>query len=124
MNDPDSIYRHIGAVIKTRRKFLRLTQEKLSGRLGISRASLANIETGRQRVLVHQVYSFAAELDLRPAEFLPEPPGPPDRRTDGNWNELPLPNDLKPIQRMQIARLLEPERSSIARVRSNKDDSK
>ncbi len=114
--DPDSIYRHIGTVVKARRKSLRLTQENLSARLGISRASLANIETGRQRVLVHQVYAFAAELDLRPHELLPVPT---ERRRDGDWNDLPLPDDLNPSQRVQIARLLKPAPSAHSKEDKN-----
>jgi transcriptional regulator with XRE-family HTH domain len=54
--NPESIYRHIGEIIRNRRRSSRprLTQEMLAQRVGISRASLANIETGRQSVLVHQ----------------------------------------------------------------------
>ncbi len=101
--NPESIYRHIGAVIRRGRKRLkpRLTQEELAQRVGISRASLANIETGRQSVLVHQLYALAAALDLAPADFLP--PTEADPRAD--WDEL-LPDDLKPVQKNQIARLL------------------
>ena len=56
----DWIYPLIGAVIKRRRKQFDWTQEKLAARLGISRASLANIEIGRQ------ANSGAGELPLPP----------------------------------------------------------
>jgi transcriptional regulator with XRE-family HTH domain len=100
----ESIYRHIGTVVrKGRRKYKpRLTQEALAQRIGISRASLANIETGRQSVLVHQLYALAAALDLAPADFL-LPASDPGLRAE--W-ELVLPDDLKPLQKNQIARLL------------------
>jgi transcriptional regulator with XRE-family HTH domain len=101
--NPESIYRHIGILVRDRRKKLKLTQETLAARLGISRASLANIETGRQKVLVHQLYGFAATLDLMPIELLP----PVERLAlDGDWRELPLPSDLKPQQREQVGRLI------------------
>src|SRR5437016_6301362 len=89
---PDPIYKQIGAVIKARRKKLGLKQETLAGMLGISRGSLANVETGRQNVLVHQLYRFAASLELSPFDLLPQPSSAPfsiDR------TELPLPANLR-----------------------------
>jgi transcriptional regulator with XRE-family HTH domain len=102
--NPDSIYRHIGELIKIQRKQHKppFTQEKLAQRLGISRASLANIETGRQNVLVHQLYDFARALGLSPADFLLPPD---DAGASAEWREL-MPEDLKPQQKEQIARLL------------------
>lgn len=102
--DSDDVYKHIGAVIKARRKTLGLKQEALAGRLGISRGSLANVETGRQRVLVHQLYKFAAALQLAPTDLLPQP-STSDSKAERT--ELPLPNSLKPQQKKQIARLFE-----------------
>lgn len=99
----DPLYQHIGAVVKARRKKLELTQEDLAGQLGISRGSLANIETGRQNILVHQLYRMAASLGLAPTDLLPAPAS--DRAT-ASRSDLPLPDDLKPKQRDQIAQLL------------------
>ena len=100
--NPDPMYKQIGAVIKARRKTLGLKQEGLAGRLGISRGSLANIETGRQGILVHQLYKYAAKLDLSPFDLLPQP------ATDhigAGRTELPLPTNLKPQEKDQITRL-------------------
>jgi transcriptional regulator with XRE-family HTH domain len=80
----------------------RLTQEKLAQRVGISRASLANIEVGRQSVLVHQLYALAEALKLNPSDFLP-PVAAEEARAD--WNAM-LPEDLNSAQKDQIARLL------------------
>ena len=68
---PEEIYKSIGGMIRRRRKKLHLTQGQLAAQVGISRASLANIETGRQSVVVHQVYSIAAALELDPSDLLP-----------------------------------------------------
>jgi transcriptional regulator with XRE-family HTH domain len=95
------IYSHIGAAIRSRRKQLKLTQAKLAARLGVSRASLANIEVGRQNVLVHQIYMFAAALDLALTDLLPQ-----GFRKSATSGELPLPSDLKPLQKDQIKRLI------------------
>jgi transcriptional regulator with XRE-family HTH domain len=92
----------IGALIKARRKVLELSQKSLASMLGISRGSLANIETGRQRLLVHQLYSLAVNLGLRPSDLLPAPLS--DDETP-DTTDLPMPANLKAQQRKQIARL-------------------
>lgn len=101
---PDPIYKHIGAVIRARRKTLGLKQETLAGKLGISRGSLANVETGRQNVLVHQLYRYANALQLTPFDLLP-PASPDHFRTESE--ELPLPDNLKALQKEQITRLFQ-----------------
>jgi transcriptional regulator with XRE-family HTH domain len=99
---PDPIYKHIGLLIKARRKTLSLKQENLASMLGISRGSLANIETGRQNILVHQLYKFAVALQLTPFDLLP-PPSTDQSRAERI--ELPLPDDLKAQQKKQVTEL-------------------
>jgi transcriptional regulator with XRE-family HTH domain len=101
---PELIYKNIGKIVRSKRRLMEWTQTTLAQRLGISRATLANIETGRQRILVHQLYSFAAALDMKTEELLP-----PQQSSslDENWAHLPMPDDLKPQQREQIARLID-----------------
>lgn len=101
---PNPIYVHIGSVIRSRRKALRLTQEMLASRLSISRGGLANIETGRQNILVHQLYDFASQLNLEPSDFLPIMSREGSRLDQA---DLPLPTDLKKSQKEQIARLFD-----------------
>lgn len=64
-------YKEIGKIVRRRRKQLGLTQEVLAPRLNMSRASLANIEAGRQRLLVHQIYVIAQALDMDTKDLLP-----------------------------------------------------
>ncbi|MBI4990122.1 MAG: helix-turn-helix transcriptional regulator [Rhodocyclales bacterium] len=97
------IYKHIGSLIKSRRKQLRFTQEKLAKRLAMSRASLASIETGRQNVLVHQLYILAAALDLEPGDFLLALKNP---IPNSDLGKLPLPAGLNTQQKEQVARLM------------------
>lgn len=99
----EALYRHIGSTIKLKRKQLGLTQEQLANRMATSRASLANIETGRQNVLVHQLYSFAEKLDLKIEDLLPPVIA---IESDSLPINFPLPKDLSRIQREQITRLL------------------
>ena len=99
------VYKHIGETIQRRRKQLDLMQKEVASDLGISRGSLANIETGRQSILVHQLYRFAEVLKLSPTDLLPaalpSTPSPLDE-----WSGK-MPSGLKLSQQEQIARLLE-----------------
>jgi transcriptional regulator with XRE-family HTH domain len=58
------IYRIIGAAVAARRKDLRLKQAEVAEQIGLTRASLANIESGRQKIMLHQVYKLATALKL------------------------------------------------------------
>ena len=64
MSDMD-VYKLLGSRAATRRKQLGLKQEEVAKQIGLSRASLANLETGRQKILLHHVYKLAAALELR-----------------------------------------------------------
>jgi transcriptional regulator with XRE-family HTH domain len=99
---PDPIYKHIGALIKARRKKLGWKQETLADMLRISRGSLANIEIGRQNVLIHKLYQIAAVLQLTPFDLLPQPSMGELGTED---SELPLPDNLKAQQKKQVANL-------------------
>lgn len=73
----DEIYKAFGRSVAARRRELDLTQAKLAARVGMSRASIANIESGRQNVLLHHVYSLASALAVaKLADILPAPVRP------------------------------------------------
>jgi transcriptional regulator with XRE-family HTH domain len=64
-----------GKAVAQRREELELTQADLAGLVGVSRASIANIEKGRQNVLLHHVYDLAAALEMpKVGDFLPARP--------------------------------------------------
>jgi transcriptional regulator with XRE-family HTH domain len=69
------LYRVLGQNVARLRKAKELTQAKVAAEIGLTRASLANIETGRQKVLMHHVFMLAnalgcaSVLDLVPASF-------------------------------------------------------
>jgi transcriptional regulator with XRE-family HTH domain len=100
---PEPVYKTIGTIIRGRRRRLEWPQETLAARLGISRATLANIETGRQRVLVHQLYAFAEALQLKPSDLLPPAS---EGQSAADLTKLPIQGDVNPEQREQIARLI------------------
>ena len=64
------VYKRFGEMIKKYRIAMNLTQEDLGRRVDLSRASIANIEVGRQKVALHQVYVFAKQLNISPEELL------------------------------------------------------
>jgi transcriptional regulator with XRE-family HTH domain len=75
--DEHSIYRELGRAVATRRKMVGLTQAEVAKAVGISRASIANIESGRQKVLLHQVYGLVKALNLKViTELVPAAPSP------------------------------------------------
>jgi transcriptional regulator with XRE-family HTH domain len=49
-----------------------IPQEELAAFSGLTRSSIANIEKGKQRVLLHQLVFFARRLEVGLAELLPE----------------------------------------------------
>jgi len=66
----EGIYKPLGEAVARRRRTLGLTQAELASRVGLSRASIANIEVGRQKMLVHQLFAVADALELDSVEHL------------------------------------------------------
>jgi transcriptional regulator with XRE-family HTH domain len=58
------LYRRLGRAIAERRASLELTQSQLAARISLTRASVANLENGRQRIMVHQLFALANALEL------------------------------------------------------------
>lgn len=60
----------LGARVRLIRETLGLSQDDLSKRVGLKRASIANIEVGRQRFLLDGVEDFAKALGTTPKHLL------------------------------------------------------
>lgn len=60
----------VGVRIRSIREVLGISQEELAKRTSKTRGSLANIETGRQRLLLHTVEEFAVALGTTPKALL------------------------------------------------------
>jgi transcriptional regulator with XRE-family HTH domain len=83
------LYKAFGSAVSARRKALDLTQAQLASKVNMSRASIANIESGRQNILLHHVYALAAALDFtKVAELLPPIP----QKTIGEGLKMKLSN--------------------------------
>lgn len=66
-----SFYSELGRRVKKRRTELKLTQDALASELGLQRTSIANLETGLQRISAEAVVILASALRVSPAELLP-----------------------------------------------------
>ena len=116
---PELIYRQIGRIIRTLRRGADKAQDVLAGQLGISRATLANMETGRQRILVHQLYAIAEALNVELSDLLPP------RKIDGaaeNLASLPIEGDLSTEQKKQVANLIGSVGASAPRTMERPND--
>jgi transcriptional regulator with XRE-family HTH domain len=71
--DLDALYRAFGNLVRLRREQRPnpLSQEKLGRLVGLSRASICNIENGRHHLVIHQLLAFARVLKVRPEALLP-----------------------------------------------------
>src|SRR5690242_8839848 len=62
-------YVRFGEAVRAERLRAEITQQELADRMEYSRASIANIELGRQRVLLSDVFDFATALRVRPRKL-------------------------------------------------------
>lgn len=69
--DIDARHVSLGVVIAARRNELNLKQQDLADRIGVSRTTLANMETGRQSIPIERVRPLAAALQMSMEDFLP-----------------------------------------------------
>lgn len=99
----NSVYRAFGNAVSTRRKALGLTQAQLASKVKMSRASIANIESGRQNVLLHHVYTLAAALEFaKVGELLPPPP---QQKSGGEELKMTVSNQALSLSEQEEAQI-------------------
>jgi transcriptional regulator with XRE-family HTH domain len=64
-------YEEVGRRLRRARLDAGLTQQELANQVELSRASIANIEAGRQQFPLHALILFARALDIKPASLIP-----------------------------------------------------
>ncbi len=69
----EPIYANIGMRIQVLREMKGMNQETLARKANLSRGSIANIEGGNQRVMVHTLVEIAAILGSKAELFLRKP---------------------------------------------------
>lgn len=70
--DESRIYAALGTLVRQHREGQGMSQLSLARRVDLSRASIANIELGRQRIPLHHVYRLADALGVNPHTLLPD----------------------------------------------------
>ena len=70
----EHFYAEVGQRVRGFRTKLGLTQEQLGDSLSppTTRVSIANVESGRQRILTHTLVQLATFLKVEPADLLPQ----------------------------------------------------
>lgn len=69
----EPIYGNIGMRIQVLREMKGMNQETLARKANLSRGSIANIEGGNQRIMVHTLVEIAGILGSKPELFLRKP---------------------------------------------------
>ena len=70
--DPvQDLYVAIGENVRHYRTQARMTQLELSREVDLTRASIANLETGRQRILLHTAFDLARALNVSVDSLVP-----------------------------------------------------
>lgn len=69
----DRFYVEFGRRVRAAREKASLTQEQLATALGLTRSSVANIEAGRQRPLLHITAAVAEATGVPADQLLPGP---------------------------------------------------
>lgn len=72
-NAIEPFYPRLGLRIQAERIKKTMSQDQLGAKLTprMTRASIGNIETGKQRVLAHTLVQLARALDVKPGDLLP-----------------------------------------------------
>ena len=88
MKDPaqHAFYKSLGARIREIRGVL--SQDQLAKAVKLTRTSIVNIEAGRQKLLLHNLFKIAEALGVRPTELLL-----PLERSDGKVPAIPQNDD-------------------------------
>lgn len=96
----EPFYREFGDALRRAREAKGVSQTTLAAEVGLSRTSIANIERGRQRVLLHLLPRFGQVLGVEPTLLLPhaEPAG-----LDQAERQL---RDLSPADQQTFRRVL------------------
>jgi transcriptional regulator with XRE-family HTH domain len=67
----EHVYRVIGSRVRAARRKKRWNQADLADAVGLTRSSIANVEAGRQRLLVHATLRVADALEVPIDSLLP-----------------------------------------------------
>lgn len=68
----ERLYQLVGGTVKQRRTELGMTQSRLATEVGVTRTSVTNVETGRQKLPLHVLFKVCAVLGIETRDVIPE----------------------------------------------------
>ena len=101
MGTSGGLYVALGGLVRARRESAGMTQGELARLVGMTRTSISNIESGRQKLQIHTLYDVARALEISPATLLPTRADPEPKAVEDR-----LPPGLKPEEREWAMKLL------------------
>jgi transcriptional regulator with XRE-family HTH domain len=109
MREANMFYVTLGQRIRERREAASLTQAQLGGQLDppVTRASIANVEAGKQRLLAHSLVQMAQLLRVPLEELVPPVPRPAPELVPAIERELRQKLDLKPAIVARLSRAVQ-----------------
>jgi len=93
----EAFYRLVGARIRSLRG--KLSQEQLAKAIHMTRTSVVNIETGQQKLLVHNLFRIAEALNIKPSDIIA-----PLEPTGGEMPPFPVSEHVHPDVNQWITR--------------------
>src|SRR5687767_12498705 len=75
MDKQDSFYAEVGRLVREERKAKKLTQDQLAEKVSLNRVSITNIESGKQKILLHTLIDIAKALEISPNKLIPKEEG-------------------------------------------------
>jgi transcriptional regulator with XRE-family HTH domain len=90
MKDIEPFYLEVGRIVQAKRNENGMSQEYLGQQLDpkVTRASIANIEAGKQRVLSHTLVQLSKALGVNIVELLPSETASQITKQKSSTNEL------------------------------------
>lgn len=102
VSKPDPLYLQFGKLIRSHRIRHNLTQSAIAERIGLKRTSVTNIEKGRQKILLHQLFQLADALKVNPEHLLPSVA----RQENARMIEDKLPEGLREPEKDWVHRVV------------------
>ncbi len=105
--EKQDVYFEVGDLVREARDAAGLTQAALGERIGLTRASVANIEKARQKVQLHTLYAIAQALEVSVHSLLPSPqPGANAPAVSPRLRDLIEARRLRPEDRQTLETML------------------
>lgn len=73
MKSLEPVYYHVADRIRDLRKRRNLSQLEMAALTGIKRSTIAAIENGNSRTMLHEIYAIAKAFQLEPTDIFLEP---------------------------------------------------